>query len=264
MKERILSDMATGKPDRMIWQEVPITRAGQETRYVTARNIPLRQENMVVSMVWDVTEARRARETLEDHVKLFEKSMMATVEVATTISAMRDPYTAGHERRVAAIAEAIAREMKLDTKLIQGILIGAHLHDVGKVIVPVEILSKPGRLNTAEMQIIRGHAEAGYDVLKGVDFPWPIAEIAHSHHERLDGSGYPRGLKGDEIILEARIVAVADVVEAMASHRPYRPGLGIDRALDEIQRGSGQEYDSSVVGACLSLFRDAGFKLPEY
>lgn len=263
MKNRVLSDIIAGDPDKMVWEEIPIVRSGEATRYITARNIPLSGEGIMVSMVWDVTEAKRAREALEEHVRILEKTMMGTVDVAMAISLMRDPYTAGHERRVAAVAEAIAGRMQLDSKRIQGIRIGAHLHDVGKVVVPVEILSKPGKLTAAEMQIIRSHAEAGYDVLKGVDFPWPIAEIARSHHERLDGSGYPRGLKKDEIILEARIIAVADVVEAMASHRPYRAGLGIDRALAEIQSGSGLWYDSMVVDACLSLFRECGFTIPE-
>lgn len=263
MRERVLADIASGDPNRMIWTEVPIERTGQETRYITARNILLPVQDMVVSMVWDVTDARNAREQLEANLRELEKAMLGTVEVATTISAMRDPYTAGHERRVASVAEALAVHMGLETKCVQGIRVGAHLHDVGKVVVPAEILSKPGRLTPAEMQIIRSHAEAGYDVLKGVNFPWPVAEIARSHHERLDGSGYPRGLSGEEIILEARIVAVADVVEAMASHRPYRAGLGIARALDEIQRGSGKSYDADVVKACMSLFRNDGFTLPD-
>lgn len=263
MKSRVLADIASGDPGKMLWEEVPIVRSGEATRYITARNIPLSHEGIMVSLVWDVSEAKRSRDALEEHVQILEKTMMGTVDVATTISLLRDPYTAGHERRVAAIAEAIAARMQLDAKQIQGIRIGAHLHDVGKVVVPVEILSKPGKLTAAEMQIIRSHAEAGYDVLKGVDFPWPVAEIARSHHERLDGSGYPRGLKGDEIIREARIIAVADVVEAMASHRPYRAGLGIDRALAEIQSGSGLWYDGMVVDACLSLFRECGFTIPE-
>ncbi len=263
MKSRVLADIASGDPARMVWNEVPLTRAGEETRYISARSIPLPGEGMVVSMVWDVTERKLAREEIENHMQHLERTMMGTVEVAMAISAMRDPYTAGHERRVAAIAEAIAVRMQLDAKSVQGIRIGAHLHDLGKVVVPVEILSKPGKITTAEMQIIRAHAEAGYDVLKEIDFPWPIAEIARSHHERLDGSGYPRGLKGDEIIPEARIVAVADVVEAMASHRPYRAGLGITRALAEIERGSGSWYDPGVAAACLAIFREDGFVIPD-
>ncbi len=263
MRERVLADIANGDPNRMIWTEIPIARAGQETRYITAHNINLPVQDMVVSMVWDVTDAKNAREQLEANLRELEKAMLGTVEVATTISAMRDPYTAGHERRVAMIAEALAVHMGLETKCVQGIRVGAHLHDVGKVVVPAEILSKPGRLTPAEMQIIRSHAEAGYDVLKGVNFPWPVAEIARSHHERLDGSGYPRGLRGEEIILEARIIAVADVIEAMASHRPYRAGLGIARALDEVQQGSGKSYDADVVKACMSLFRNDGFTLPD-
>lgn len=262
IKSRVLGDMASGELDRMIWEEVELKRTGHETRYVTARNIPLSKQGLTVSLVWDVTEAKSDRDSLHDYIQKLETSMLGTVEVAMTISEMRDPYTAGHERRVAAIAVAIGNELGLDEKQIQGIKLGAHLHDVGKIIVPAEFLSRPGRLSPAEFEIIKSHAAAGYSILKAVEFPWPIAEIAHSHHERLDGSGYPRQLKGEEIILEGRIVAVADVVEAMASHRPYRPGLGIDAALSEIEKGSGRLYDDRVVKACLNLFREGKFEIP--
>lgn len=178
------------------------------------------------------------------------------------ISEMRDPYTAGHERRVAEIAAAIGAELGFDADRQEGLQVAGHLHDIGKMTVPAEILSKPGKLRPAEYALIQEHAQASYDVLKGVEFPWPVAQIALQHHERMDGSGYPRGLMGDAILFDARIMAVADVVEAMSSHRPYRPGLGIEKALAEIERGSGTAYDADVASACLNLFREKNYTLP--
>jgi putative nucleotidyltransferase with HDIG domain len=175
---------------------------------------------------------------------------------------MRDPYTAGHQRRVAEIAVAIGAELGFDAHRQEGLRVVGYLHDIGKITIPSEILSKPGKLSAIEFQLIQGHAQAGYDVLKGVAFPWPVAQVALQHHERMDGSGYPQGLKGDAILLEARIMAVADVVEAMSSHRPYRPGLGIDKTLAEIERGRGTAYEPLVVDACLKLFREKGYTIP--
>jgi putative nucleotidyltransferase with HDIG domain len=175
---------------------------------------------------------------------------------------MRDPYTAGHERRVAELAAAIAREMGLAEPLVEGIRFGSMIHDLGKIKIPAEILVKPSRLTPIEYELIKQHAQAGYDILKGIDFPWPVAQMVLQHHERLDGSGYPNGLKGEAICQEARILSVADTVEAMSSHRPYRPGLGIDKALAEIERGRGALYDPAAVDACLRLHRDKGYTLP--
>ena len=187
---------------------------------------------------------------------------MRTVEVATTISEMRDPYTAGHEKRVAEIAVAIGAEMGFDAKRLEGLRVAGHLHDIGKITIPSEILSKPGKLSETEFLLVKQHPQAGYEVLKNVGFPWPVAEVALLHHERIDGSGYPMGMKGDEIPIEARIMAVADVVESMASHRPYRPGLGIDKALGEIERGRGTSYDAVVADTCLRMFREKGYTIP--
>jgi HD-GYP domain-containing protein (c-di-GMP phosphodiesterase class II) len=175
---------------------------------------------------------------------------------------MRDPYTAGHERRVAEIAVAIGRDFGFDDRRLEGLRVAGYLHDVGKMTIPSEILSKPGKLSAIEFQLIQGHARASYDVLKDVEFPWPVAQVALQHHERIDGSGYPQGLKGEAIMLEARIMAVADVVEAMSSHRPYRPGLGIAKALAEIERGRGTAYDIQAADACLRLFREKGYTVP--
>ena len=175
---------------------------------------------------------------------------------------MLDPYTAGHESRVADLAGAIGRALRLEPDRIRGIELAASIHDVGKIGVPAEILSKPGRLSEAEMNIVRSHAQAGYEIVKNVQFAWPIAEMVWQHHERLDGSGYPRGLKGDQIMLEARIISVADVVDAMAGARPYRAALGIDAALAEIVKGRGTLYDARIVDACVCLFRERGYCFP--
>ncbi|MBW2596031.1 MAG: HD-GYP domain-containing protein [Deltaproteobacteria bacterium] len=191
------------------------------------------------------------------------KSMESSINALAMALEMRDPYTAGHQRHVAELAEAIAREMNRSDDEIKGIYFTALIHDVGKIHVPAEILSKPGELSKTEFEIIKLHSQAGYDILKKIDFPWPIAEIAYQHHERLDGSGYPRGLKGEKILPQARIIAVADAVEAMLSHRPYRAALGVEKALEEIENDRTTLYDPEVVDACLKLFREKGFKFSD-
>ncbi len=216
---------------------------------------------MLIGVILDVTEQRHAEQQIKLHVAQLEAAFMHTVEVATTLSEMRDPYTAGHERRVAEIAVAIGAELGFDAQRLQGMRIAGSLHDVGKISIPSEILSKPGKLTDIEYLMVKGHPQAGYEILKSVEFPWPVAQVALQHHERMDGSGYPQGLKGEEILFEARIMSVADVVEAMSSHRPYRAGLGIDKALAEIERGRGSAYDPVVVDACLKLFRENGYEL---
>jgi putative nucleotidyltransferase with HDIG domain len=177
------------------------------------------------------------------------------IHAVSLVVETRDPYTANHQRRVAELARAIARGMRLSEWQVMGIHIAGLLHDVGKVAVPTEILTKPGRINEYEFGIIKNHCQVGYDILKKVDFPWPVATAIFQHHERLDGSGYPEGISGEYLILEAKILGVADVVEAMSSHRPYRPALGLESALQEISRESGTLYDSEVVEACLRLLK---------
>ena len=216
----------------------------------------------VIGMIQDISEKVRAEEQIQRHVAQLEKALMSTVNVATTLSEMRDPYTAGHERRVADIAVAISAELGFDAQRQEGVRIAGLLHDVGKISIPSEILSKPGKLTSIEFELVKTHTQAGYDVLRGVEFPWPVAEVALQHHERINGSGYPQGLKGEAILLEARILAVADVIEAMSTHRPYRPGLGIDKSLAEIERGRGTLYDADVADACLRLFREQRYELP--
>jgi HD-GYP domain-containing protein (c-di-GMP phosphodiesterase class II) len=189
------------------------------------------------------------------------KSMEGTVLAMGSIVEMRDPYTAGHQNRVSELSSSIAQEMGLSESDVHGIHLAASIHDLGKIKVPAEILSKPSRLTDIEYSLIKDHPQAGYDILKTIDFPWPIAEIVYQHHERNDGSGYPRGLKAPEILIGAKILAVADTVEAMTSHRPYRPGLGVEAALGEITRGRGTYYEAQVVDCCLRLFKEGRFKL---
>lgn len=184
----------------------------------------------------------------------------AVTAIAATVE-MRDPYTAGHQRRVAKLAAAIAVEMGVVEDHVKGLHMASVVHDIGKIHVPAEILSSPAKLSDAEFEIIKTHPKIGWEILKGIDFPWPVAEMVYQHHEKLDGSGYPRGLKGEEILLEARILTVADVVEAMTSHRPYRPGFGVFPALQEISRQKGKLYDAAVVEACLRIFMDKNYEL---
>lgn len=205
-------------------------------------------------------ECKRAEEELKQTLEKLQKTLVSTVQAMSQTVEIRDPYTAGHQRKVAALAHTIATEIGLPKEQINWLYMTAIIHDIGKIYVPAEILSKPGRLSKLEFDIIKAHAQVGYDILKVIEFPWAVADIVLQHHERLDGSGYPNGLSDDNILLEAKVIAVADVVEAMASHRPYRPALGIDKALEEISRGRGILYDADVVDACLKVFTEKGFK----
>ncbi len=198
----------------------------------------------------------------EQHVTQLEKNLEDTVRAIAIIVEMRDPYTSGHQVRVAALAAAIAGEMGLPAQEVHAIHLAGLLHDVGKTQVPAEILSKPGKISAIEYSLIKVHSQAGYDILKGIEFPWPIAQMVLQHHELMDGSGYPQGLRGEQILLGARILCVADVVEAMSSHRPYRSALGIDAALEEITRLHPSHFDGRVADACLTLFRQRGYVLP--
>jgi HD-GYP domain-containing protein (c-di-GMP phosphodiesterase class II) len=184
-----------------------------------------------------------------------------TVEAIATLREKRDPYTAGHQRRVAQLACTIAREMGLPDEQICGIHITGAVHDIGKIAVPGDILSKPGKLSAEEFSIVKTHPQVAYDILRNLDFPWPVAETVLQHHERLDGSGYPKGISGEAIILEARILCVADVVESMVSHRPYRPALGKEKTLNEIMQNRGNLYDPTVADVCSKLSNNGGFKL---
>jgi HD-GYP domain-containing protein (c-di-GMP phosphodiesterase class II) len=218
---------------------------------------------ITITMLQDIGERERTQRQIEAYVKQLEEAMVGTLSAVSTMVELRDPYTAGHERRVGTLAGAIGAEMGLPEQTCTGLDHIGRIHDIGKITVPAEILSRPGKLSDIEFSIIKTHPQAGYDVLKDILFPWPVATAVLQHHERLDGSGYPKGLKGDEIILEARVMAVADVVEAIASHRPYRPTLGIEAGLEEIVKFRGLRYDEAAVDACVRLFREKGFRLPE-
>lgn len=209
----------------------------------------------------DVTGQRLAEEKIRKSCENLKKSIEDTIRAIALTVEIRDPYTAGHHTRVAKLACAIAREMGVSGEQVDGVKTAAAIHDIGKISIPAEILSKPGRMNEIEFSLIRTHPQVGFEILKTIEFPWPVAEIVLQHHERMNGTGYPSGLLGAEILLEARILGVADVVEAMASHRPYRPALPIAEALREIACNRGILYDPEVVDACLNLFQKKGFKL---
>ncbi len=189
------------------------------------------------------------------------RAMYGTIEAITKTVETRDPYTAGHQKKVADIAKEIAKDMGLKRDIIESVNLAGQIHDLGKIAIPAEILNKPGRINEIEFALIKTHSQMGYDILKNIDFPWPIADIVLQHHEKFNGTGYPNGIKEDQILIQARIIAVADVLEAMASHRPYRAALGIDAAFKELEQNSGTMFDAEVVYSCVRLFREKGFKI---
>jgi PAS domain S-box-containing protein len=221
---------------------------------------------VAVLLLRDISKRVAAEEQLRHSYRKLQELLEETVNILAMAVEMRDPYTAGHQRRVATLACAIADELHLSARRKDGLRLACIVHDVGKLYVPAEILSKPGTLTDTEFNLIKAHPQLAYDLLKKIDFPWPVAEMVLQHHERIDGSGYPQGLRGKEILLEARIMGVADVVEAMASHRPYRAAHGGGEALEEISINRGKLYDEDVVDACLRLFYERGFefeKTPE-
>ncbi len=244
---------------------IPMKRKDGSIFYADVNSSPLVIDGRLhmLGIFRDVTMQRELERKEREAIERLRVALATTIHVLAQILERRDPYTAGHQRRVAALAGEIAREMGFDQGRVDGIIMTGQVHDIGKVSIPAEILSKPGRLSQLEMQIIREHPLHGREILKDVDFPLPLSEIVYQHHERLDGSGYPRGIKGDEILQEARIIAVADVVEAMASHRPYRPSHGIDVALEEIEKNRGILYDEQIVDICAKLFRVKGYVLPD-
>ncbi len=225
----------------------------------------LHLEEMVEARTAELKKEINIREKAESDLVLSMNKLRQTtdsvVEAIVMAVEIRDRYTAGHQKRVAGLAEAIAREMGIDQDIIDGISVASKIHDLGKLAVPTEILTKPVLLTDTEFDIIKTHVQHGYDILKNVEFSWPVAEIVYQHHERIDGSGYPRGLHGDEILLEAKILSVSDVVEAMASHRPYRPSLGMDFALEELDINNGKLYDHVVADTCLYLLRSGKYEL---
>ena len=232
---------------KMVNYDEPYTNVIESMQKYHIRHMPVVKDGQIIGVV-------SLRDLLDHYYESLEHLLEETVAALSSAVEKRDPYTAGHQRRVTQLACAIAKELHLSKKQISGIGMAAIIHDIGKLYVPAEILSKPSGLNEAELTLIKIHPQIGYDILKSIEFPWPIAEAILQHHERIDGSGYPQGLKGDEIILEARIIAVADVIEAMASHRPYRPALGINKAIEEVSQKRGLLYDPKIVDVCLKLF----------
>ncbi|MBN1843854.1 MAG: HD-GYP domain-containing protein [Deltaproteobacteria bacterium] len=242
--------------------EIEIIRNKGGTRTVEMRVVETKWKDEIAHLtsLRDITGKKLGQEKLKRTLANLRKAMRGTIQLLVLAVEKRDPYTAGHQRRVADLARAIATEMGLSAEQIDGIRMAGVIHDVGKISIPAEILSKPTRLTDIEFSLIKTHSQVGYDMLKTVEFPWPIAPTVLQHHERMDGSGYPQGLSGKSIILEARIMGVSDVVEAMASHRPYRQALGINVALEEISKNRGVLYDAKAVDACLKLFKEKRFR----
>ncbi len=254
--------VATKREDRR-----DIRRQFKPHAYVIKGSDPEQLLDTVASAVESYGNILRNVRFSEDLYKELQQSsdklrtnMEGTIQAMALTVEIRDPYTAGHQLRVADLACVIAKKMDIPKEQIEGIQMAGIIHDVGKIQIPAEILNKSGPLSEIELSLIKTHPQVGYDILKGIEFKWPIAKIVHQHHEKLDGSGYPLGLTGDKILIESKILCVADVVEAMTLHRPYRPALGVDKALDEIIKNKGTLYDSKVVDACLSDFRKEGFK----
>lgn len=230
--------------------------------YMEVKGVPTSENDQFTGAVLvlnDITKNIIAEEKLKQSFEMLQKATEDIIQAMASTSEMRDPYTAGHQKRVRELAIAIGNEMKITKEQLEGVKFAGIVHDIGKISVPSDILSKPGKISSTEFEVIKGHSQTGFDLLNKIEFPWPISEIVYQHHERMDGSGYPRGLKEDDILLEARILAVADVVEAMTSHRPYRAAHGIEKALREIEKNKGKFYDLKTVDACINLFKENKF-----
>jgi PAS domain S-box-containing protein len=262
-EETSIEASGSGDPSRTRMLELELVRKDGSIIWIECRVSSLRAPDGrmvgVLGAICDITNRKRAKEKLEQSYRKLQETLEGIINTLALTVEIRDPYTAGHQLRVTQLANAIAMELDLSEEQIRGIHMASLIHDVGKINVPAEILSKPSKLTENEFNLLKSHSQTGYDILKNVDFPWPIAKIVLQHHERMDGSGYPQGLKGEEILLAARIIGVADVVEAMVSHRPYRPAMGIEEALKEISLNRGVLYDSQVVDTCLKLFTEKGF-----
>ena len=258
-RDRVLAQIRSGWPMDGYSIEFRFRARDRSYRWVLDNNRVLRSDagapREVIGVWTDITDRKR----YEESVERLTRGMESTVEALAGTLELRDAYTAGHQRRVAGLSGAIARELALSEDEVHAIHLAASVHDLGKIQVPAEILAKPSRLTNLEFEMIKTHAQAGYDLLKHIDFPWPIAELVYQHHERLDGSGYPRGLHAERILPGAKIIAVADTVEAMYSHRPYRPGFGLDVALAEIAKSRDTVYDAIVVDAGTRLLREGHF-----
>jgi HD-GYP domain-containing protein (c-di-GMP phosphodiesterase class II) len=228
---------------------------------VEQRTAELVESNRLLKV--EVENRKRMQQELQQSFESLKTAMHSTIQAISMTVEKRDPYTSGHQQRVANLAKVIAEELELPESQIECIYMAAAIHDIGKISLPAEILVKPIALSDIEISLIQAHSQAGYDILKGIEFPWAIADIVLQHHERMDGSGYPLGLPGDKIVLEARIICVADVVETMSSHRPYRPSIGMDKALEEITKNRGVLYDPRVVDACIKIFKEKNYRFPD-
>jgi PAS domain S-box-containing protein len=251
--------------DWKVTRELTLQKKSGDTITVAVTVVAIRYESGSTlyfdGIIEDITERKQAQKQIQDSVLRLQKTVKEIIEAMAYIGEVRDPYTAGHQRRVAQLSMAIGKAMGLNDEQIEGLTMASFVHDIGKILVPADILSKPGKLTKPELDMLRDHPRIGHEILKTIEFPWPIADIVLQHHERINGSGYPFGLTGDRISIEARILAVADVVEAMSSHRPYRPALGIDKALEEISLNRGILYDSLTVDCCIALFKEQGYSL---
>lgn len=251
----------TGKP-RLFVNEI-VTKTGEVKYFESQAGLLLDENKQPIGfrgIARDITDRKKAQDERDQVLARLRKTLGTMIQAMSAAVEARDPYTSGHQRRVAALARSIAAEMNLSRDQIEGIRMAASIHDMGKISIPAEILSMPRKLSKLEFDLVKTHSQAGHDIIKDIDFPWPIANIILQHHERINGSGYPHGLRGDNILLEARILAVADVVETMASYRPYRPALGLDTALEEITRNKNILYDGEVVEACLKIFREKKYE----
>jgi len=256
IRPRIMGLMKSGE---VTWESTHSTEDATVPVEVRSRIIATENQDSILSVVRDITERKQNEEKLRQSAEKLQRAMNSTINSMASIAEARDPYTAGHQQRVAKLASAIAKELNLSEEQIEGIRVAGTLHDIGKISVPAEILSKPGRLRKSEFELVKDHAEIGYGLLKMIEFSWPVAQVVLQHHERMDGSGYPGGITGEQILIEARIMAVADVIESMSSHRPYRPAFSIEKALLEIIMKKGLLYDTKAVEACVSLFNDKHF-----
>ena len=262
-KDREVLDGKTGALDIL---EEPILTSKRDERILHTHKVRILgadgKAKYLLGVSEDITEQMQSQIELKNSLNKLQETIKGTINTIALIVEARDPYTAGHQKRVSDLAAAIAINLHLSEHQVEGIRLAGLIHDLGKIQIPAEILSKPGKISKLEFEIIKTHPQVGYDLLKEINFPWPIAQIVHQHHEKIDGSGYPQGLVGDEIMLEARILAVSDIVEAMSSHRPYRPALGIEKALEEIMQDKGTLLDPDVVDVCVKLF-EQGYHLQE-
>lgn len=259
--KRFSYNLQSGKAARI--REI-LNKGKENETHIVLKGVPVYADSKIegtVILINDMTESIIAEKKLLKSYEMLQKATEDIIFAMASTSEMRDPYTAGHQKRVQQLALEIAKVMDASSEQIEGIKFAGLVHDIGKISVPADILSKPGKITEMEFEVIKNHTKAGYELLRKIEFPWPIADIVHQHHERLDGSGYPKGLKKDEILLEARILAVADVVEAMNSHRPYRPSMGIEEAVEEIQKFKGKYYDPEVVDACVKVLEEKSYIL---